>query len=115
MLIVVDKKTVKHLVEYNSALLEIPVRVSFQYSLSNGTFVEGSMEKNVLYNQKAALRRLPHKSEQQLDHEISLLVDQALEEHLRYAGQATGHVELYPLAMGYEDDEAEPVEIILPS
>lgn len=114
MLYVCDKKTVKHLVEYSETLMEIPVRVAFQYQLDEGLFVEGSMEKDVLYNERVALKRIPILSAEKLQAEIEQLVDQALVEHLRYAGQASGRFELYPIAMGYDVPEEVAPDIYLP-
>ena len=58
MLVVVDKKTIKYLVESKNGLLELPVRISFQYNIDDGSFVNGSMTSDLLYNKEAELRRL---------------------------------------------------------
>jgi hypothetical protein len=114
MLAVVDKKVVKHLANTGGALLEIPVRVSFQYNIDNGEFINSSMERKILYNQAAALRRLPRMDAQTLDEDIENTVDQMLIEHLRYAGHATDSITLYPRLDPPEEEDKPAPRIILP-
>ena len=95
MIAVVDKKVVKHLVNTDRGLLEVPVRVSFQYDLEQGRFVTGSMERRILYNQDAALRRLPNIDAATLADDIDGVVDRMLVEHLCYSGHAGTDVDLY--------------------
>lgn len=117
MIAVVDKKVVKHLVNTDRGLLELPVRVSFQYDLEQGRFVTGSMDRRILYNQDAALRRLPDTDAATLASDIDQVVDQMLVEHLCYSGHASTDVELYEKASspetGSEEDRKTP-RIILP-
>ncbi|HKI74089.1 MAG TPA: hypothetical protein VJ998_05575 [Pseudomonadales bacterium] len=101
MIVVIDKKVVKHLVETGDGLLEIPVRVSYEYSLENQRFVDGTMKSDYLYNREAVKRHFPRLDDERLDRDISATVDQSLEEGLRYQGHIEGSVALYP-------HEAEP-------
>jgi len=117
MIVVVDKKVVKHLVETGDGLLEIPVRISYEYSLEDQVFVDGSMKRDYLYNRQAIRKHFPRIDDSQLDRDIEATVDQSLEEGLRYAGQTSGAVDLYSTE---EDEESPPGEnkdppkIILP-
>lgn len=113
MVLVVDKKVVKHLVETGDGLLEIPVRVKFEYCIEDQRFVDGSMKRDFLYNRKVVRKHFPNVDSLQLEHEISATVDRALEESLRYEGHASGTVELYP-APEPPTEEREPPKIILP-
>lgn len=112
MIVVVDKKVVKHLVETGDGLLEIPVRVTCEYSLHNRRFVDGSMKRDYLYNRKAVRKHFPRIDDDQLDRDIAGTVDASLEEGLRYSGQVSGRVELFPVPE--DETPAEPPRIILP-
>ena len=117
LLVVVDKKTIKYLVESKNGLLELPVRISFQYKIDDGAFVNGSMTSDLLYNKEAALRRLRKDEAIDLDSKIKVVADNALAEHLRYSGQLSGDVTLYEgqIDLGREEDsDDEPPEIYLP-
>ena len=115
MIVVIDKKVVKHLVETGDGLLEIPVRVKYEYSLEDRRFVDGSMKRELLYNRKAVRKHFPRIDTAQLDRDISATVDQSLEESLRYEGHVRGKVDLYPVEeVAPEQEEAEPPKIILP-
>ena len=116
MIIVSDKKIVKHTVSTGDALVDISVRVTFEYTLRDQQFVDGSMSRKVLYNIEPMLRRFATVSREDLVRDIETTVDRALVEHLRYAGQVTGDVALYPVE---EDDDPpatddDPPQIILP-
>lgn len=113
MILVVDKKVVKHLVETSGGMLEIPVRVKFEYCVEEQQFVDGSMKRDVLYNRQAVKRHFPRIDLVQLDHDITATVDRSLEESLRYEGHASGKVALYPAADPPEEDR-EPPQILLP-
>ncbi len=115
MVIVCDKKVVKHLVETGDGLLEIPIRVTFEYALESLKFVNGSMKRTYLYNRKALKKHFPRIDEQDLDREIEVTLDRSLEEGLRYAGQVQGDVELYAAEEeAVEQESDEPPQIILP-
>lgn len=114
MIVVVDKKVVKHLVETGDGLLEIPVRVSYEYSLENHSFIEGSMKRDYLYNRPAVEKHFPRLDGDKLEQEIEATVDQSIEESLRYAGQAHGEVVLYQVESEEEAEDKEPPKIILP-
>ena len=95
MLWVVDKKVVKHALNVGVALVEVPIRIRFEFGLDDGCFAARSMQRNVLYNAKELLRRFPRLQRSALDAEIGRVADKALVEHLKFSGYAHGDVELY--------------------
>ena len=96
MLWVVDKKVVKHALNVGVALVEVPIRIRFEFGLDNQRFAPGSMKRDFLYNRAELLRRFPRLRASEVDAEIESVVDQALVEHLKFAGYAHGEVELTP-------------------
>jgi len=96
MVMVVDKKIVKHLVRAGDGLLEIPVRISFEYEIQSARFVDGSMARDYIYNRGAVLKHFPRIDKDELERGIEDVVDRSLEEHLRYCRQAAGAIRLYP-------------------
>ena len=59
MLWVVDKKVIKHLIEAGTALVEVPIRIRFEYELAEERFVSGSMKRTFLYNRPSAGAAIP--------------------------------------------------------
>lgn len=117
MVMVVDKKVVKHVVEIGDGLLEIPVRIAFEYEVESARFVDGSMSRDYLFNRQAVLKHFPFIETERLDREIEDIVDRSLEEHLRYARHVEGAVRLYALEeTGNDADQApeETPQIIMP-
>lgn len=123
MVMVVDKKVVKHVVETGDGLLEIPVRIAFEYEIESARFVDGSMSREYLFNRQAVLKHFPRIETERLDREIEDVVDRSLEEHLRYARHVEGAVRLYTVeetggdADATIDDDQTPEEtpqIIMP-
>jgi len=115
MIVVIDKKVVKHLVETGDGLLEIPVRVSFEYHVENNRFVDGTMKREILYNRGAVRKHFPRLDDEALECDISSTVDRSLAESLRYAGHARGAVALYPPESEEEDEPPRPTpQLILP-
>lgn len=104
MLWVVDKKIVKHTVATGDMLVEVPVRVRFEYGLRDERFVAGSMSRRFLYNRGALLRCLPRADAAALEAEVECAVDRAIVEHLKFNGYAEGDVQLFasmaPSAVG---------------
>ena len=121
MIWVVDKKVIKHVIEAGSALIEVPVRIRFEFSLAEERFVAGSMKRTFVYNRPAIVRRFPRLDPDRLDAEMEDVVDRTLCEHLKFAGYAQGDIDLY---RGDEVDEvgaetvpsgeAEVPKIIMP-
>ena len=117
MLWVVDKKVIKHVIEAGSALVEVPIRIRFEYELAEEHFVSGSMKRTFLYNRPALVRRFPRLDSDELDAEMEDVVDRALCEHLKFAGYAQGDVDLYEGDAHAETappSQAETLKIIMP-
>ncbi len=117
MLWVVDKKVIKHVIEAGSALVEVPVRIRFEFSLAEERFVSGSMKRTFVYNRQALMRRFPRLDSERLDAEMREVVDRALCEHLKFAGYAQGDIDLYVDETNAGNDpltDAEPPKIIMP-
>jgi hypothetical protein len=85
---VVDKKVVRHLVQQDRQLAEVPVRVSFEYALEEGTVLDGSLSLKTLYNKEAVCRHFPEIDEQTLEEEVQATVERAIDEHLAMSGFA---------------------------
>ena len=117
MLWVVDKKVIKHVVEAGSALVEVPVRIRFEFGLAEERFVSGSMKRTFVYNRQAWTRRFPELDSDELDREMEDVVDRALSEHLKFAGYAQGDIDLYAVDADEEsapESEPEAPKIIMP-
>ncbi|MDH3640651.1 MAG: hypothetical protein OES38_01040 [Gammaproteobacteria bacterium] len=86
MLWAVDKKIVRHLLERDGVLVEIPIRVSFEYAVEDGQLVADSLTLKTLFNEAAVLKRFPGLDKSELDEAISATVLQEIHEHLALSG-----------------------------
>ena len=117
MLWVVDKKVIKHVIETGSALVEVPVRIRFEFGLTEERFISGSMKRTFVYNRQALVKRFPRPDSDELDAEMEDVVDRSLREHLKFGGYAQGDVDLYSCDADAErasENEAEVPRIIMP-
>ena len=118
MLWVVDKKVIRHTIDAGTALVEVPIRIRFEYCLRDERFVEGTLKRDFLYNRPELVRRFPRLQESVLDADIEAAVDRTIVEHLMFAGYAAGDVRLFASDADNEgsgDAEDAPVpEIIMP-
>lgn len=112
MVMVVDKKVVKHVVQIGDGLLEIPVRIKFEYEIQAARFVDGTMTREYLFNRQAVVKHFPRINPEELDQAIEEVVDRSLEEHLRYSGQVEGRIRLYE--EDSSDEPKAPPKIIMP-
>lgn len=117
MLWVVDKKVIRHTIDVGTALVEVPIRIRFEYCLRDETFVEGTVKRDFLYNRPELLRRFTRLEPGVLDADIEDAVDRTIVEHLKFAGYATGDVKLFPAQVedrpAPDEEDAAPA-IILP-
>ena len=117
MLWVVDKKVIRHTIDAGTALVEVPIRIRFEYCLRDERFVEGTVKRDFLFNRPELVRRFPRLEPAVLDADIERAVDRTIVEHLKFAGYAAGDVRLFPAQV---EDRQEPDEqdaapaIILP-
>lgn len=95
MLWVVDKKVIRHTIDAGTALVEVPIRIRFEYCLRDERFVEGTVKRDFLYNRPELLRRFTRLEPGVLDADIEDAVDRTIVEHLKFAGFATGDVKLF--------------------
>lgn len=85
MLYIVDKKVIRHIVEHDGRLLEIPVRAEFEYGCEKGEMVDGSLKISTLYNQKSVARLFPRLNLDELDDAIDKTVRKEILEHIAFA------------------------------
>jgi len=83
---VVDKKVVRHLIEHAGQLVELPIRVSFEYAVDEGTVVDGSLSLKTLYNKASVQKHLPTIDGDILEDEVQATVERSIDEHLAMSG-----------------------------
>jgi hypothetical protein len=86
MLWAVDKKIVRHVLERDGQLVEIPIRVTFEYAIEDGTLVDDTLSLKTLFNAAAVLKHFPTLDETDLHDEIEDNVRREIDEHLALAG-----------------------------
>jgi hypothetical protein len=83
---VVDKKVVRHLIAQDGQLAEVPVRVTFEYAIEDGTVLDGTLSLKRLYNRRAVCRHFPDLDDERLDAAVQATVERAVDEHLAMSG-----------------------------
>ena len=86
MIWVVDKQTVRHLLEHQGVMAEVPVRVSFEYALEGCELVAGSLSLKTLYNQPCVCRSFPGLDQEEIEQQVQQTVNRAIDEHLALCG-----------------------------
>jgi hypothetical protein len=86
LLWVVDKKIVRHLIECDGRMADVPVRVSYEYAVEKGSLVEGSLTLKTLYDKATVCRCFSSIDEQELDESVQATVKRAIDEHLALGG-----------------------------
>ena len=86
LLWVVDKQIVRHLIERDGRMADVPVRVSYEYAVEKGSLVEGSLTLKTLYDKATVCRCFSSIDEQELDKNVQATVKRAIDEHLALAG-----------------------------
>jgi hypothetical protein len=81
-----DKKVVRYVLEREGQLVEIPIRVTFEYAIDDGMLVNDSLVVKTLFNEAAVLKRFPDIGQEDLNKEIGIVVQQEIHEHLALAG-----------------------------
>lgn len=90
LLWVVDKQIVRHLIECDGRMADVPVRVSYEYAVEEGALVEGSLTLKTLYNKASVCRRFSGIDEQTLDADVQVTATRAIDEHLALGGLGRG-------------------------
>jgi hypothetical protein len=83
---VVDRKVVRHLITQDGQLAEVPIRVTFEYAVENGTVLDGTLSLKRLYNKGAVCRHFPDIDDDQLEEDVQATVERAVDEHLALSG-----------------------------
>jgi hypothetical protein len=83
---IVDRKVVPHLISRDGQLAEVPIRVTFEYAVENGTVLDGTLSLKRLYNRGAVCRHFPGIDDDGLDDAVQATVERAVDEHLALAG-----------------------------
>lgn len=86
MLWAVDKKIIRHVLECEGQMVEIPIRVTFEYAIEDGTLVDDSLTLKILFNEAAVLKQFPSLDKDTLNSEINVKVRQEILEHLALTG-----------------------------
>lgn len=86
MIWVVDKKVVRHLIEADGQLAELPVRVSFEYAVEDGAVIDGSVTLDTLYNKYTVNKHFPGIDDEQLEEAVQATAERAVDEHLALSG-----------------------------
>lgn len=89
MVWVVDKRVVKHLVESQNRLFELPVRVEFEYERRDGRYVEGSLKTSTLFNEAYVLKTCPDIEREALNAAVADSVQRDVMEHIKMSQQKT--------------------------
>ena len=87
MVWVVDKKIVRHLITRDRKMIEVPVRVTFEYQLEDNELVEKSLTTKVIYNEKGIAKIFPGIDLKQTKIEVNETVDKEIREHIAIAAQ----------------------------
>ena len=104
---VVDRKVVKHTVRAGATLVEVPIRIRFEFGLREKRFVAGTLSYTFLYNRPELLRRFPRLDAERLEADIERAVERALVEHLKFRGYASGEVKLFDLPERVDSEDVE--------
>lgn len=80
---VVDKRIVKHLVESQNRLFELPVRVEFEYERQDGRYVEGTLKTSSLFNEAQVLKRCPEITAEDLNEAVEDSVKRDIMEFIK--------------------------------
>jgi hypothetical protein len=83
---VVDRKVVRHLITQDGQLAEVPIRVTFEYAVEDGSVLDGTLSLKRLYNKGAVCRHFPDIDDEQLDEDVQATVERAVDEHLALSG-----------------------------
>ncbi len=86
MIWVVDKIVAPCLLRHDSRLVEIPMRISFEFAVEAGAVVDGSISIKVLYNAGLVRHHFPTIIEESVAVEIRNTVCSAVTEHLALSG-----------------------------
>ena len=89
MVWLVEKKVIYHTIDMGFELVEIPVRVKFEFEVKEGFFVPDTLSKEILYNEKILEKRYPNLNRYSLKKSIEDTVENKIMEYLKMNGLLT--------------------------
>jgi hypothetical protein len=89
MVWLVEKKVIYHTIDMGFELVEIPVRVKFEFEVKEGVFVPDTLSKEILYNEKILEKRYPNLNRYSLKKSIEDTVENKIMEYLKMNGLLT--------------------------
>jgi hypothetical protein len=87
---IVEKKIVHHMLGLDFERVTIPVRVSFEFEVSEGSFLPDSLSSNILYNRSILQKRYPRLNLTALEDSINNTVQREIRTYLRENGFLEG-------------------------
>jgi len=84
-----EKKVIYHTIDMGFELVEIPVRVKFEFEVKEGVFVPDTLSKEILYNEKILEKRYPNLNRYSLKKSIEDTVENKIMEYLKMNGLLT--------------------------
>ena len=86
MMWLTEKKIFHHYVDLGYEGVAIPVRVKFEFEVSDGQFVQDSLKYEPLYNKDALLSRYPNLDAESLDIDIVKTVERGIRLYMESNG-----------------------------
>ena len=86
MVWLLEKKIFHHILDLGYEGVAIPVRVKFEFEVSDGQFVPDSLKYEPLYNKEALLGRYPNLEAENLDKEIVKTVEKGIRLYMERNG-----------------------------
>ncbi|MCZ6889181.1 MAG: hypothetical protein O7H39_11855 [Gammaproteobacteria bacterium] len=108
MIWVVDKKVVRHIVEADGKLLEIPVRVKFEYAIDDGALVADTFKVETLFNSSFVHTRLPTIDMDNLANEVEETARREVLEDLAFRGYTQAKAQVK--ADNHQENSSDPPE-----
>ena len=86
MVWIAEKKVFHHFLDLGFERVEIPVRVKFQFKLTDGRLDPDSLTREILYNRTALHKRYPDLDGIKLEQSVAEKVDKEILAYLRKCG-----------------------------
>ena len=86
MVWVAEKKVFHHFLDLGFERVEIPIRVKFQFKLTDGRLDPESLTREILYNRTALNKRYPELDGMKLEQSVAEKVDKEILAYLRECG-----------------------------
>lgn len=82
MVWMIEKKVFYHFIDLGFERVTIPIRVTFEYEVKNGTYVPDSLSYQTLFNQQAIAKRYPNMAPDSLKESIDRQIKDRLKRYL---------------------------------